>query len=149
MTGSQTFPALTRRIVDEHHLIHFYLDQLDKSVEALGSQVEVETLRRLAAQIEGLTERLREHFASAEEGGMLRAVVQFFSPSRPDLDRFTRDHQGVLEDLEMSRVRAQYGQPMEAPVLQESLKGFLTRLRDHERREEALFTRALEREART
>lgn len=149
MTGSQTFPTLTRRIVEEHHLIHFYLDQLEKAVEALGPQVEVETLRRLAAQIEGLRERLQEHFASEDDGGMFRAVVDLLPESRADVDRLSRDHQSVLENLEMSRVRAQYGRPSEAPVLRESLKAFLSLLRDHERREEALFTRALERESRT
>jgi len=147
MTSSQTFPTLTRRIIEEHHLIHFYLDQLEKSVDALGPQVEIETLRRLAAQIDGVRERLEEHFASEDAGGMFRALADLIPESRADVDRLSRDHESVMENLEMSRVRAQYGQPNEVPVLQESLRVFLSLLRDHERREEALFARALERES--
>jgi len=147
MTGSQTFPTLTKRIVDEHEQIHFYLDRLEKSLEALGSHVEIETLRRLAAEIEGLIERLQEHFASEDEGGLFQAVLDLLPESRSDVGRLSRDHESVLETLQMARVRAQHGLPSEAPVLRESLQAFLTLLRDHERREESLFARALEREA--
>ncbi len=146
MTGSQTFPALTRRIVDEHQQIHFYLDQLRKSLEALGSRVEIETLRRLAAEIRGLKELLLEHFALEDDGGVFRAVVELLPESRSDVDRLFRDHERVLETLEMASVGAQHGQPSEAPVLRESLEGLLAALRDHEHREEALLARALERE---
>jgi hypothetical protein len=50
--------------------------------------------------------------------------------------------------LEMARIRAQYGPAAEGHVLRGELEAFLASLREHELREEALLTRALERQSR-
>ena len=57
MGGSPTFQRVTREALEEHRQIHFYLDQISETVNRLteGSD-DVETMRRLAAQLEGLKE---------------------------------------------------------------------------------------------
>ena len=146
MTGQQTFPGLTRHALEEHQQVHFYLDQLERGLKGIESEpAEVETLRRLAAQIEGLEERLREHF-EGESGGLFRAVQDILPDVRGELQRLSGQHAQLLEMLEMARTRAQWGEPSEAGVLKAELEAFLKAVREHERREEALLTRALERD---
>lgn len=149
MTGSQTFPGLTRQILDEHQQIHFFLQQLARSMQGLepaGSDPEV--LRRLAAQIDGLRERLDEHFAVEEDGGLFRAMADLLPEARADVQTLSSEHGRVLEMLEMARIRAEYGPASEGHILRAELESFLAAIGDHERREEALLKRALEREVR-
>lgn len=149
MTGSQTFPALTQQTLDEHQQIHFYLVQLERSLGVLAAApVEVEPLRRLAAQIDGLRERLVEHFAAEEEGGLFRAISDLMPDTRGEVQALAEQHVRALELLEMSRIRAQYGEVAESAVLRSDLENFVRHLREHETREEALLTRALERDRR-
>jgi hypothetical protein len=56
--SAQTFQRITRQTIDEHRQIHFYLDQVTRTLAGIGSGADVELLRRLTAQIEGLKERL-------------------------------------------------------------------------------------------
>jgi hypothetical protein len=145
MTGSQTFPALTRQTLEEHQQIHFYLDQLERSLRGLAlDPVAVETLRRLAAQIDGLRERLVEHFGVEESGGLFRALSDLMPETRDEIRVLSEQHVRALEALEMSRIRAHYGEPGEAGVLRADLESFVRILREHERREESLLIRALE-----
>jgi hemerythrin-like domain-containing protein len=147
MTGSQTFPALTQQTIEEHRQIHFYLDQLARSLKGLdGEEAGTETLRRIAAQIEGLRERLVEHFATEEEGGLFRGIVEQLPESRGAVRELASHHVRALEMLEMTRIRAQYGKREEAELLRTELDAFLRLIREHEEREEALLAEALERE---
>lgn len=147
MTGSQTFPSLTKQTLEEHQQVHFYLDQLERGMKGLMSEpAEVETLRKLAAQIESLRERLQEHFEGEDAGGLLRAVQEILPVVRGELQRLSAQHAQLLEMLAMARTRAQWGQPSEASVLKTELEAFLRTVREHERREEALLARALERD---
>ena len=67
MTGSMTLEQRSQDILEEHRQIHFYLDQVEVTLEELrhGTSDE-EPMRRLAAQIEGLKERLVEHHKTEE-----------------------------------------------------------------------------------
>jgi hemerythrin-like domain-containing protein len=147
MTGSQTFPHLTRRILDEHQEIAFYLDQLERSLQGLGdAEGDLDSLRRIAAQIVGLRERLDEHFASEEEeGGLFVAIEAMLPEERNTLRVLLGHHQRVREMLELVRFRAQYGETRETPLLRDELTALLAGLREHERREEALLERVLQR----
>jgi hemerythrin-like domain-containing protein len=148
MTGSETFSSLTRQAIEQHQQIHFFLDQLARSLSGLEpSHADVGTIKRLAAQIEGLRERLQEHFESEEDGGLFRAVVENLPEAHAETQKLAQEHRSVLEMLDTARVRAEHGQVTDANLLRTDLEGFLETLRRHEHREEALFARALEREA--
>ena len=59
MTGFQTLEQRTQSILEDHRQIHFYLDQVEVTLNELrGGLSDKEPMRRLAAQIEGLKERL-------------------------------------------------------------------------------------------
>lgn len=149
MTGSQTFPGLTRQILDEHQQIHFFLQQLARSMQGLEpAGADPEVMRRMSAQIDGLRERLDEHFAVEEEGGIFRALADLLPEARLDVQTLSSEHARVLEMLEMARIRAEYGPASEGHILRAELETFLAAMSDHERREEALLKRALEREVR-
>lgn len=148
MTGSQTFPGLTRQILDEHQQIHFFLKQLARSMQGLeAAGTDPEILRRIAAQIEGLRERLVEHFEVEEEGGLFRALADLLPEARSEIQALGGDHARVLEMLEMARIRAQYSTAVEGHVLRAELETFLATMDTHEQREESLLRRALEHEA--
>jgi hemerythrin-like domain-containing protein len=148
MTESQTFPGLTRQVLEEHQQIHFFLKQLTRSMQGLEpAGADDEVLRRIAAQIEGLRERLLEHFGLEEEG-LFRALTDLLPEARGEVQALASDHGRVLEMLEMARIRAQYGPASEGHILRAELDTFLAALNQHEQREDALLTRGVERQAR-
>jgi len=149
MSGQQTFQRITQATIEEHGQINFYLDQISQSLDVLrGDGPTVEPMRRLAAQIEGLKERLAEHH-QAEEGGLFQALLDVMPDCRVEISRLTNQHEKIIEILEMARIHALHGQLSEADALREDLKSFLEMFRDHEQHEEQLLRRALEREHRT
>ena len=76
MSESQTFQRITRDTLEQHRQIHFYLDQVAVSLRGLRDGLnDIEPMRRLAAQIEGLKERLVEHH-QAEEQGIFQAMLE-------------------------------------------------------------------------
>jgi len=147
MSGQQTFQRITQATIEEHRQINFYLDQVTQSLAAVrGDAPSVEPMRRLAAQIEGLKERLAEHHQAEEVGGLFQALLDVLPDCRVEISRLTNQHEKIIEILEMARIHALHGQLAEADALREDLKGFLDMFRDHERNEELLLRRALERE---
>ena len=88
MNESGTFERLTERSLEEHRQIHFFLDQLQRALRGIGPErTELEPMRRVAAELEGLIERLREHFEREEEGGLFRALVDADEGTAPDVRR--------------------------------------------------------------
>ena len=88
MSGSQTFQGLTPETIEEHHQIYFYLDQVAQSLNGLRDGVsDVEPMRRLAAQLQGLRERLLEHNQIEEKGGLFHAVLEALPSRRVEVDR--------------------------------------------------------------
>jgi len=147
MSGQQTFQRITQATIEEHRQINFYLDQVSQSLESLrGEGPSIEPMRRLAAQIEGLKERLAEHHQAEEVGGLFQALLDVLPDCRVEISRLTNQHEKIIEILEMARIHALHGQLTEADALREDLKSFLEVFRDHERNEELLLRRALERE---
>jgi hemerythrin len=147
MTGSKTFEGIGRESIEEHRQIHFYLDQIDRTLELLGrGGDDDEQLQRLAAQIEGLRERLIEHQA-AEEQGLFRAVLEALPECRVELERLINEHAKMIELLEMASIHAERTGPREAHSLRDDLDGFLELFRRHEREEERLLRRALAKDA--
>ena len=149
MSEQQTFQRITEETIEDHRQIDFYLDQIDQALDGLrGEGSSVEPMRRLAAQIEGLKERLAEHHQAEETGGLFQALLDALPDCRVEINRLTKQHEKTLEILEMARIHALHGQLSEADALREDLKNFLEMFRDHERHEEQLLRRALERENR-
>jgi hypothetical protein len=150
MSGSPTSHQLAREVLEEHGLIHFYLDQISESLKALTPELaDVEPLRRLAAQIEGLEERLKEHHQLEERRGLFRAIVDALPESRVEVVRLIKEHERMIEILEMARLHAQCGEPEEGDALRIDLEGFLNMFRRHEQDEERLIARAMTREQRS
>jgi hypothetical protein len=147
MSGSQTFQRLTFHALEEHGTIHFFLDQLASTLKSLDTgHPDVEPMRRLAAQIEGLIERLKEHFASEESGGLFQAVQDLLPDETVHIRRLTDQHARMLEILEMAKIHAQRGGAQDAGPLRDDLEGFLRVMRAHEDDETTLLRRALERD---
>lgn len=149
MSEQQTFQKITQATIDEHRQIDFYLDQVSVTLDGLrDDDSDVEPMRRLAAEIEGLKERLVEHHQSEEDGGLFRAILEAMPDCRVEVSRLTNQHEKIIEILELARIHALQGEPSEAGALREDLKGFLEMFREHESQEEQLFKRVLEREHR-
>ncbi len=149
MSGSQTFQRITRQTIDEHRQIHFYLDQVSLTLKSLGGGTELEPLRRLAAQIEGLKERLLEHHHAEEKGGLFQAILEAMPDCRVEVSRLTLQHDKMIEVLEMARIHAQCGGATEGTSLRTDLEGFLEMFRRHEQDEEQLLKLAMTREGRS
>jgi hemerythrin len=143
MGGSQTFEALSREALEEHRQIHFYLDQIAQSLDKLKQLTDVEPMRRLAAEIQGLKERLQEHQANEERGGLFQAILEVLPAQRVEIDRLTNQHGRMIEILEMARIHASRADIDEADALGEDLQSFLEMFRRHEQTEERLLAQAL------
>ena len=145
MTGSQTFQGLTPQALDEHRQIHFYFDQISQSLERLKNEglSDVEPLRRLAAQLQGLKERLIEHHQSEEAGGLFQGILDVLPACRVEIDRLTNQHAKMIEILEMARIHANRGDISEADALRVDLQEFLEMFRRHEESEERLLKQAV------
>ncbi len=149
MSGSQTFQRITQEALEEHRQIHFYLDQIDNALEGLKAGLsDVEPIRRLAAQIEALKERLVEHHHNEERGGLFQAILEIMPECRVEISRLINQHEKMIEILEMARIHAQCGEATEADALRVDLRDFLNMFREHEQHEDQLLNRAIERESR-
>ena len=147
MSESQTFQRLTQETIDEHHQIYFYLDQVAQSLNGLRDGIsDVEPIRRLAAQLQGLRERLMEHNQVEEAGGLFHSVLEVLPARRVEVDRLRNQHGRMIEILEMARIHAQRGDVTEADGLRIDLEAFLEMFRQHEDDEEDLFRLALQRD---
>jgi tRNA/tmRNA/rRNA uracil-C5-methylase (TrmA/RlmC/RlmD family) len=144
MTGSQMFAKLTEQALEEHALIHFHLDQLEKALQDLDPAHPVpEKLRTVAVRIDSFKERLEEHFGSEEDGGLLQGILDALPQAESDVRRIRTQHARLGEALEKVRAIARRGDPSEVPALKAELDRFLAVMREHEREEEALVAQAL------
>ena len=147
MSGQPTTLRLARDAQDEHRLIHFFLDQVSQTLRGLREGLsDVEPMRRLAAQLDALKERLREHHQLEERRGMFRSILEQLPEARIEISRLVRQHEKMIEILEMARIHAQCGEPSEADALRVDLESFLVMFRNHERDEERLLEQAISRE---
>jgi hypothetical protein len=144
MGGSPTFEGLTREALEEHRQIHFYFDQMAHSLQKLRDGLaDVEPMRRLAAEIQGLKERLQEHQQKEEHGGLFQAILEVLPSRRVEIDRLTSQHGRMIEILELARLHAQRGEVAEAGALRVDLESFLEMFRRHELAEERLLSQAI------
>ncbi len=149
MSGSGTTERLTQEALEQHRQIHFYLDQIAGTLEQLdGTESGVEPQRRLAAQIDGFMERLKEHHQLEEKRGLFRMILEVLPEARVEISRLVKQHQRIIEILEMARLHAQNGRPEDALGLREDMTAFLEMFRNHERSEELLIRQAIARESR-
>ena len=144
MTGSQIFSKLSEQAIEEHGLIHFHLDQLERALADLDpASAQSEALRTVAVRIDSFKERLDEHFGSEEEGGLLQGILDALPQTESDVRRIRTQHARLGEALERARAIARRGDPTEASALKEDLDRFLAMMREHEREEDELVKRAL------
>jgi len=144
MTGSQTFSKLSEMALDEHGLIHFHLDQLERALLDLDpADAQPEALRTVAVRIDSFRERLDEHFDTEEVGGFLQGILDALPQTESDVRRIRTQHARLGEALERARAIARRGDPIEVSALKEELDRFLAMMREHEQEEDALVKRAL------
>ena len=144
MSGSQTFPKLSKRAVEEHGVIHFHLDQLERALVDLDpANPTDEKLRTVAVRIDSFKERLTEHFGTEEDGGLLQGIQDALPQAESDVRRLRAQHARLDEALERVRAIARRGEAADVPVLKTELDRFLALMREHERDEDALLKRAL------
>ena len=144
MNGPQTFPKLSGQSMEEHGLIHFHLDQLERAVKDLGAgPLDRETMRTIAVRIDSFKERLDEHFATEEDGGLLQGVQDALPQAESDVRRIRTPHARMSETLGAVRGIARRGEPAEVPALRSELHKLIAMIREHEREEDALVKRAL------
>ena len=144
MSGSQTFPKLGEQSLEEHGVIHFHLDQLDRALQGFDADTATpDTLRTLAVRIDSFKERLDEHFGAEEEGGLLQGILDALPQAESDVRRIKTQHARVHEALDAARRLARGGDPAEAAALKAELARVLTMMREHEKEEDALVRRAL------
>ncbi len=143
MNESGTFERVTEQSLEKHGQIHFFLGQLRKAIEGIvPGGADVEPMRRVAAELEGLIERLREHFGWEEEGPF-HALVDADASRGDEVRRLTDQHERLMEILEMARIHAGRGEAGDAALLRQDVEGFVSVLAAHEEAEEALFRRAI------
>jgi hypothetical protein len=138
------FAKLSEEALEEHRLIQFHLDQLERALADLDpGHALPETLRTVAVRIDSFKERLEEHFASEEIGGLLQGILDALPQTESDVRRIRAQHARLGEALERARAIARRGAPAEAAALKQELDRFLAVIRDHEREEDELVKRAL------
>ena len=144
MTGPQTFSKLSSESLDEHGLIHFHLDQLERASEQLGvGPADPEMVRTIAVRIDSFKERLDEHFATEEDGGLLQGVQDALPQAESDVKRIRAEHGRMREALERVRAIARRGDASDVSVLKTELARLIAMIREHEQEEDALVKRAL------
>lgn len=144
MNGPQTFPKLSDQSLEEHGLIHFHLDQLERALKDLDAgAVDAEMLRTIAVRVDSFKERLDEHFTAEEDGGLLQGVQDALPQAESDVRRIRTQHTRMIVALEGVRAIARRADPAEAPALKAELHKLLAMIREHEREEDALVKRAL------
>ena len=147
MSGPQTTHRLAREALEEHRQIHFFLDQIAQSLQALKPSIsDVEPMRRLSAQLEGFKERLKEHHQLEERRGLFRAILENLPEARIEISRLIRQHERMIEILEMARIHANFGEVSEADALRIDLAQFMEIFRKHEQDEERLIKQAIRKE---
>jgi len=148
MSGTPTFQSISRETLEEHKQIHFYLDQISNTLQGLGpGMADSEPMRRLAAQVQGLKERLVEHHHAEEKDGLFQSILELLPDCRVEISQLVRQHEKMIEILEMARIHAQRGEPAKAEELRVDMEKFLEMFRSHERDEDQLLRRALDRES--
>jgi hypothetical protein len=146
MEGSRIYENLTEQTLEEHRQIHFYLDQIETALRSLDGATDVEPLRRLAAQLESVKERLVEHHQIEEQGRLYPTILEVLPEAREELLKLRQQHEKMVEVLELARIHAEFGKLEEASDLKSDLEHFLRMIREHEKAEEDLLERAIERE---
>ena len=147
VNGTPTSDHLAKEVLEQHKQIHFYLDRIAETLEQLDPNLaDVEPMRRLAAEIEGLKERLVEHHDLEERGGLFRSILEALPEARVEISRLVRGHAQMIEVLEMAAIHARQGEPASAHALRIDLTGFVRMFRDHEHEEERLIRDAMARE---
>ena len=100
-------------------------------------------MRRLAAQLQGLKERLEEH-QQLQETGIFPAILDVLPARRVDVNRLTSQHRKFIEILELARIHALDGEADEADGLRVDLERYLAMFREHEEAEERLLLEAID-----
>ena len=144
MTGPQTFPKLSSESLEEHGHIHFHLDQLERAALSLGAgTADPEMVRTIAVRIDSFKERLEEHFATEEDGGLLQGVQEALPQAESDVKRIRGQHVRMLEAIERVRTIARRGEAADTGTLRAELSRLIGMIREHEQEEDALVRRAL------
>ncbi len=144
MSGPPTFDRVNAGSLERHRQIHFFLERLERAVEALDDTgTDSEPLQRLPAMLDSLRERLEEHNHDEEEGGLLQAVVDALPEVEEEVLALSEQHDDLLLAVHELRRRSAAAETADVPTLRADIQELLRRLREHERAEDALVERAV------
>jgi hemerythrin-like domain-containing protein len=140
--------AIGEQHLEQHEQIHFFLDRLEETLDAMDSgSGEADGMERLAAVIAGLKEQITEH-NQLEEDALFQGIVDRVPDAEDEVLALCEEHRKILEILEMGRIHARNGDTADAANLRDDLTGYLGMIRKHELREGELLRQALSRENR-
>ena len=144
MAGTPTFDRISEATLDQHRQIHFFLERLERAVEQLDDTgTDPEPLSRLPMVIDSLRERLEEHNAGEDDGGLLQGVIDAVPEAEDEVLALVEQHERFARELRRARARAASASGGDVPALREDLIELVRTLREHERAEEVLLERAL------
>lgn len=140
--------AISRKSLEEHEQIHFFLDRLEAALGDLDPACgNADALQRLVAVIAGLQEQIAEHH-QAEEAVLFQAIVDRVPEAEDEVLALSEEHRKIMEILEMARIHARNSDTADVAHLQEDLTDYLGMIREHESREKELLQQAISRESR-
>lgn len=143
MDQGRTSERLDPGALEHHRLIHFFLERMERSVEALAGDDLVARMQRLPAEMESFRHHLEEHNRAEVEGGLLQSVLDALPEAEDEILQLSEQNDRLLEAVGIARLRVRDAGPAEAAELRAELLELLRRVRDHERCDERLLERAL------
>ena len=148
MNTPQADAAISRKSLEEHEQIHFFLDRLEEALAELDPATgNDDALERLVAVIAGLKEQITEHHR-VEEAVLFQAIVDRVPEAEDEVLALSEEHRKIMEILEMARIHARNCEAEDVAHLKEDLTEYLGMIREHESREKELLQQALSRESR-
>ena len=144
MSGPPTYDPVTAGSLERHRQIHFFLERLERAVEALDDTgADPEPLERLPAMLDSLRERFEEHNRDEEQGGLLQSIVDLLPETEEEILALSGQHDDMTVAIHEARGRAAEARTDDIPRLRDDVRELLRRLREHERTEDTLVERAI------
>jgi iron-sulfur cluster repair protein YtfE (RIC family) len=138
--SKHTFRALQKEH-DELHEEIAGVQQFWTEVNELGRGPKYE---EMAARVQQLRERLRQHFAEEERGGYLAPVIAVSPEAASQVEELKQQHHQFLDDLDGFSERLQDPESLfhNWDEVSAEFEEFLSQLREHESAEMALMREA-------
>jgi len=143
MDEGRTSECLDREALDQHRLIHFFLERLERSVESLDGEGGEERLRRLPAELDSFRHHLEEHNRAEVDGGLLQSALDALPDDEDEILHLSDQNDRLVDAVGIALLRSRESSIADVGELRAELLELVRRVRDHERCDEHLLERAL------